>query len=166
MFQKGAYVVKIPEGICKIEDVVTLDITGTSKDKEYYMLVPRNENSARIYVPVDHAKDRIRNVISKEDAMKFIRSIPDISEKDIENEKTREQEYKTAILSCNNEKIVSIIKSIYTRKQERIEQGKTVTATDDRYFKQAENILFSELSFVLNIPKENMEQFIADTISS
>lgn len=166
MFQKGAYVVKIPEGICKIENVLTLDITGTGKDREYYMLIPLHENSARIYVPVDHAKDRIRNVISKEDAMKFIKSIPDISEKDIENEKTREQEYKTAILSCNNEKIVSIIKSIYTRKQERIEQGKTVTATDDRYFKQAENILFSELSFVLNIPKENMEQFIADTINS
>lgn len=166
MFQKGAYVIKIPEGICKIEDVVTLDITGMNKNKEYYMLIPLHENNAKIYVPVDHAKNRIRNVISKEEAVKFIRSIPDISEKDIENEKMREQEYKAAILSCNNEKIVSIIKSIYTRRQERIEHGKTATATDDRYFKQAENLLFSELSFVLDIPKENMEQYIADTISS
>ena len=45
-------------------------------------------------------------------------------------------------------------------------QGKKVTATDDRYFKQAEDVLFSELSFVLNIPKENMQQFIADTIEA
>lgn len=40
---------------------------------------------------------------------------------DISNEKMREQEYKTAILSGDNEKIVSIIKLIYARKQERID---------------------------------------------
>lgn len=103
-------------------------------------------------------------MISKEDAMKFIKSIPDIHEMDITNEKMREQEYRTAILSGNHEKIVSIIKLLYARRQKRMEQGKKITATDDRYFKQAEEVLFSELSFVLQVPKEKMEQFIADTI--
>ena len=63
-------------------------------------------------------------MVSKEDAIQFIKSIPDINEKDILNEKMREQEYKTAILSGNNESIVSIIKLLYARKQKRIEQGK------------------------------------------
>ena len=98
-------------------------------------------------------------MVSKEDAIQFIKSIPDINEKDILNEKMREQEYKTAILSGNNESIVSIIKLLYARKQKRIEQGKKTTTIDDRYFKQAEDMLFSELSCVLDVPKENMEQF-------
>ena len=141
-----------------------LDIYDT--DKEYYMLVPISEKSSKIYIPTDNAEGRIRKVISKEETLKFIKSIPEIDAKDIPNEKMREQEYKTSILSCNNEKIVSIIKSIYARKQERMEQGKKITTTDDKYFKRAEDVLFSELSFVLNIPKDKMEQFISDTIEA
>lgn len=114
MYNKGDYVVKIPEGICQIENV-------------------------------GHADGRIRHIITKDDAMKYIKSIPDISEKDISDEKLREQEYKAAILSGDHVKIVSIIKAIYARKQERIKQGKKITATDDRYFKQAEEVLFSVL---------------------
>lgn len=164
MYNKGDYVVKIPEGICQIENVGHLDISGMNKDRAYYMLVPVKEKASKIYIPVDNADGRIRHIITKDDAMKFIKSIPAIREKDISDEKLREQEYKSAILSGDHVKIVSIIKSIYARKQERIKEGKKVTATDDRYFKQAEDILFSELSFALQIPKENMEQFIADTI--
>lgn len=115
MYNKGDYVVKIPEGICQIENV-------------------------------GHADGRIRHIITRDDAMKFIKSIPDISEKDISDEKLREQEYKAAILSGDHVKIVSIIKAIYARKQERIKQGKKITATDDRYFKQAEEVLFSVLT--------------------
>ena len=48
----------------------------------------------------------------------------------------------------------------------RIKQGKKSTVTDDKYFKQAEDVLFSELSFVLDIPKENMVQFIEDMIKA
>ena len=42
--------------------------------------------------------------------------MPDIDEKDIQNEKMREQEYKAVILSGDNEKIASILKLIYSRK--------------------------------------------------
>ena len=34
MYKKGNYVIKIPEGICEIEDVGCLDISGVNKDKE------------------------------------------------------------------------------------------------------------------------------------
>ena len=36
MYKKGDYVIKIPEGICEIEDVGCLDMSGVNKDKEYY----------------------------------------------------------------------------------------------------------------------------------
>ena len=166
MYNKGDYVLKIPEGICKIADIGYFDISGMNTDKQYYILVPIKDDTSKVYIPVENAGEKLRSIISKDDAMQFIKSIPDINTKDIANEKMREQEYKSAILSGDHEKLVSIIKLIYARKCERINQGKKVTAIDDRYFKQAEDILFSELSFVLNVPKENMEQFIADTINA
>ena len=164
MYSKGDYVIKLPEGVCRIESVGHLHMSGVNSDKEYYMLVPITDETSKVYIPVDSAKNRMRSVISKEDALQLIKSMPDINQKDIFNERMRELEYKEAILSGDNEKIVSIIKLIYNRKQKRMKQGKKVTATDDRYFKQAEDILFSELSFVLNIPKEDMGQFILETI--
>lgn len=164
MYKKGDHVVKIPEGICEIEDVGCLDISGVDKDKEYYILAPINQRGSKIYISVDNVHGRIRNMISNEDAITFIKSIPDIDEKDIQNEKMREQEYKAVILSGDNEKIASILKLIYVRKQERAEQGKKLSSTDEKYFKLAEDMLFSELAFVLDVPKENMEQYIADMI--
>lgn len=164
MYRSGDYVVKIPEGVCKIEAVGTIDMSGIDKRKQFYSLVPVVENTSKIYIPVDKADGRIRSVISREDAMSFIKSIPGIEVKEISDERMREREYKDAILSGDYEKLVSVIKLIYMRIQKRSKQGRKATATDDRYFRQAENILFSELSFVLDIPKDRMEQFIADTI--
>lgn len=137
-----------------------------NKDKEYYALAPINQKGAKIYIPVDNVHGRIRNIISKEDAIAFIKSMPDIDEQDIQNEKMREQEYKAVILSGDNEKIASILKLIYSRKQERAEQGKKLSSTDEKYFKLAEYMLFSELSFVLNVPREHIEQYIADMIEA
>ena len=37
MYKKGDYVVKMPEGICKIENVGHPDTTGMNKTKEYYI---------------------------------------------------------------------------------------------------------------------------------
>ena len=164
MYRNGDYVMKIPEGVCRIEDVGTIDISGIVKNKQYYSLVPVVESTSKIYIPVDKADGRIRSVISRDEAMSFIKSMPEIEAKEITDERIREREYKEAVLSGDYEKLVSVIKLIYTRIQQRSAQGRKATATDDRYFRQAENILFSELSFVLDIPKEQMEQFIADTI--
>ena len=122
MYRRGDYVVKVPEGVCKIEEIGQFDISGT--DREYYLLVPIAEQSSRIYVPTDNAAGRIRSVIKKAEAMQLIKSIPRINEKEITSEKMREQEYKETILSGNPEKIVSIIKLLYSRRQERLEHGK------------------------------------------
>ena len=165
MYRNGDYVVKIPEGVCRIEDVGTIDMSGIDKNKQFYSLVPVVGSTSKIYIPVDKADGRIRSVISREEAMSFIKSIPEIEVKEISDERMREHEYKEAVLSGDYERLVSVIKLIYTRIQKRYAQGRKATATDDRYFRQAENILFSELSFVLDIPKDRMEQFIADTIN-
>mgnify|MGYP000342574589 CR=1 FL=1 len=81
MYKKGDYVIKIPEDICEIEDVGCLDMSGVNKDKEYYALAPINQKGSKIYIPVDNVHGRIRNIISKEDAIAFIKSMPDIDEK-------------------------------------------------------------------------------------
>ena len=121
---------------------------------------------ANFHFPEEHEISEKDEKEVREKVERLIALMPDIDEKDIQNEKMREQEYKAVILSGDNEKIASILKLIYSRKQERAEQGKKLSSTDERYFKLAEYMLFSELSFVLNVPREHIEQYIADMIEA
>ena len=117
MFNKGDYVVNSNNGICRIDDIVELN-TPNGK-KEYYLLIPFNEQTAKIYIPLDSASKRIRYAMNKDQAIQLIESIKNINETYIENEKEREKIYKDAINSCNPQKLVGIIKNLYLRRLER-----------------------------------------------
>lgn len=160
MYQIGDYVVKVNNGVCQVKDIIEMEQTANVR-KKYYLMVPRDDVSAKLYVPVDGNGSNVRSVMSAAEAKEFIGRIPMIEEAWIESDKMREQEYKAAIRSGSPEQLVSIIKNIYIRNQRRQEQGKKNTTVDERYFKQAENILYSELAFALEKDKSEIGQLIA-----
>lgn len=148
MFNKGDYVVNAINGICKIEDIVEMDMLGNNQVKSYYFLIPVSEQTAKVYIPVDNAAARIRAVIDEQIADEILSDILNVPELEIPSEKERELMYKNAIKSCEPRQLVSLIKCINKRKRERLELGKKCTAVDERYYKNAENNLCSELAFV------------------
>ncbi|MBD5465586.1 MAG: CarD family transcriptional regulator [Lachnospiraceae bacterium] len=164
MFEKGEYVVYGSKGVCEVVDVTTMDLEGVPKDRLYYVLHPYDQKEGRIFTPVDNEKTVIRRIISKKEADTLIDEIPNIDELWISNDKLRELKYKECIRSCECREWIRIMKTLYQRGQERLASGKKITATDSRYLKQAEENLYSELSISLNIPREQMEQYIADKI--
>lgn len=164
MYKVGEYVIKVADGVCKIEDILHLDIPDVDKKKLYYLLIPQEDQNARIYIPVDRADDKIRKVISEEEAWKIIKKVPRIKSTWIVNEKLREQKYKEIIQSCNPESLIGLIKDIYMRREKRYEQGKKDTAVDERFFKLAEDNLYSELAFAIGKNKNEICQIIKDTV--
>lgn len=164
MFQKGNFVISTNNGICEIQDILIMNMSGTAK--EYYLLVPIDEQSAKVYIPVDLAENRIRPVITKDEALEIIKNIPAIDAVWIENEKEREKTYKDALASRDTTRLISIIKTLYLRKKERTDAGKKNTAVDERYFKLAENQLHAELAFALGEEKQNIQKIIIDHITN
>ena len=162
MFKKGDYVVNSNNGICKIEDIIMMD--SSNGKKEYYLLIPISEQTAKVYIPVDRADQRIRLAMNKEQALQFIHAIKDIKETYVENEKEREKTYKEAVNSREPRRMVGIIKTLYLRRLERAGAGKKTTTIDERYFKLAENYLHSELAFALQVGKEEINQIILKNI--
>lgn len=161
MFEIGDYVVYGHTGICQVIGVTTMDMPGISKDRLYYILRPEGQAEGKIYTPVENGKMVLRKVMTREEAETLIAEIPSIETLVIEDDKHREERYKACIKSCECKELIRIIKTIYLRKQERLSQGKKVTATDERYLKMAEDNLYSEMSILLGIPKNKMEQYIA-----
>lgn len=162
MFEKGSYVVNANNGICEISDVVTMNMG--SGDREYYVLIPIGESTAKLYLPVDIAEKRIRPAMNSDDAWRLIKEIKAVDEALVENEKEREKLYKEAINSREPKQLISIMKTLYIRRQKRLEEGKKTTALDERYFKLAENQLYSELAFALGVQKSELNEIIEQHI--
>ena len=56
MFKKGEYVIYGNAGVCQIIDISTLNMHGAPKDKLYYILEPVNQNSSRVFSPIDNKR--------------------------------------------------------------------------------------------------------------
>lgn len=164
MFEIGTFVVYGNTGICKIEDISTLDIPGASNNRLYYVMTSLKGNGNRDFLPVDNTRVVIREVISKEDANSLFDRVADIPEIQVDNDKQREEKYKEFSKRCDCECWISIIKTIESRKKERLAQGKKITATDDRYYRLAADQLCSELAFVLELEANVIEEKIKSAI--
>jgi CarD family transcriptional regulator len=166
VFEKGEYVVCGNKGVCLVEDITTLNISGVDKAREYYILKPLYVTGSTVYVPVDAAEESMRRVLSKAEAENLIKEIPDIPLISIANDKLLEQEYRVCMKSNSCHELVKVIKTIYIRKQKRTEAGRKVTAVDAKYFRLAEDSLYGELAVALEIPKKEVEDFISGEISA
>ena len=166
MYCVGNYVVKAPEGVCKIEAIAALDIPNVPKDKMYLHLVPVENTTVKLYLPQDNAADKLRDVITEDEAVGLIEKIPCIEPAEIPEEKQRDKVYKEALLSSNPEQLVAVIKAIYMRNEKRLSQGKKSGAVDEHFFKAAEERLYAELAFALKRDKDDMRTYIIDTINN
>ena len=160
MFEKGRYIVYGNTGVCEIEDITSPDIKGVSEDRLYYVLNPCFKKGNRIFTPVDNEKVVIRAVMTEEEAASLVDAIPTIEELWEKDDKMRELRYKEAIRSCNPREWIQIIKTSYLRREQRKAQGKKATTVDERYFKAAEDHLYAELSIALNMPKEEVRDYV------
>ena len=160
IFEKGSYVVYGINGICKVEDIRTLNIDGIPKDRLYYVLIPTQRKESEIFTPVHNQKVQMRKILNKQEAEQLIDQIPEVKTLWIQNEREREQCYKQYLRTCDCMDCVRIIKTLYLRKRDRLVQGKKVTAVDERYLKMAEENLYAELALVFELSEEQMEAYI------
>ena len=149
MFDVGDFIIYGSNGVCRITHIGPMKMPGVPKDRLYYTMVPCYIRDSEIFTPVDNERVVMRKVMSKDEAEDFIQSISEIKELEIIEEKRRELEYKQAVLTCEPEVLVSLIKTIYTRMEDRIAEGKKVTSSDSKYFHLAEESLYGELAISL-----------------
>ena len=141
MFEIGDYVLNATNGICKISEIVELDMSGDKQLKSYFLLRPVEEENDRVYIPVDNADKRIRKVITQDEALAVLDRVPEIEALAVNNEKERETRYKEAVRSCEPDCVISLLKCLHIRNEQRALAGKKSTAVDERYGMMAEHNL-------------------------
>lgn len=164
MFEIGDCVLNATNGICKISEIVELDMSGDKQLKSYFLLRPVEEENDRVYIPVDNADKRIRKVITQDEAQAVLDRVPEIEALAVNNEKERETRYKEAVRSCEPDSVISLLKCLHIRNEQRAQAGKKSTAVDERYGKMAEHNLNAELAFVLEKDKQEIKDIIHDML--
>lgn len=164
MFSIGQRVICGNKGVCTVEDITTLDISGIDKAKKYYILKPKYVTASTVYVPVDTAATSMRTILTKEEAEDLIQSIPEIEPLEIKNEKLIEQDYKACMKSNQCSEWVRLIKTIYLRRQKRFQAGRKETAVDSKFCRIAEDNLYGELAVALDMERSEVSKYIADRL--
>lgn len=162
MYNKGDVVLYGTNGICDIIDITTVDIQGIAKDRLYYVLKTRN-NTGTIYVAVDSDISKMRKLISKDEATELIAGIAEIEPLELKDKKKPDAEYREVLQRYDCKELIGLIKCIYFRKKERLEEGKKVIAADEKYMKLAEDILYQELGVILDIPKDRVLDYLRNS---
>lgn len=165
MFQVNDLIMYGSHGVCRVTDIGPVSMSMVDKNKQFYTLRPVYHQETVVYAPVDSEKSVMRMIISKEDAEKLIDEIPQMESVWIGNDKEREQQYKASLRTCDCKELIRIIKTLYHRKQSRLESGKKVTAVDERYFRLAEEQLYGELAIALDMEKEKVGPYITECIA-
>lgn len=166
MFEIGQFIVYGSSGVCKVVDIGKIEMPGMPEDRIYYTLEPCYTKGSRILTPTDNKKTIMRRLMTKPEADELIDNVENIEVLWITDERKREEAYKDMIAKCDCHELVKVIKTIYLRKQKRIAAGKKVTISDERYFKLAEDNLYSELAIVLGLTKEEARDYMINRIEN
>ena len=165
MYSIGDVVMYGSFGICWIESIEKRNLTG--EEQEYYILKHTNSDKNIFYVPTDNAAavSKMRPVCSKAEVDSLISHMN--TEKPIwfENDLKRKEEYSRIIRDGNKQEIIRLIKTLYLRRKEVAKSGKKLHSSDINYLSTAENMLFEEFAYALDIDKSEVVDYIEQHIS-
>lgn len=147
------------KSVCQVKEIK--EKAGT----KYYQLVPIDDASLKIEVPVEDKDKVLRNLITKEEIENLIKNMPNIELIDC-NDRMIELEYRNLLATGNREDIIKVIKTAYLRNKTRLDNKKKISEKDMTYLEKAEKLLYNEFSVVLNLSLEDTKQYIINKVEA
>lgn len=160
MFTTGDRVMYGSHGVCTIVDIEQRRIDR--KDIEYYVLCPIKQIDARFYIPVQNPKalSKLSPLLSPMQLEALFREQANAADIWIEDENMRKQKYKEVISSGNRADLIQWVRSLHIRRRMIAEAGKKFHQADDNFLKDAEKLLTTEFSIVLNISEDLVREYV------
>lgn len=164
LFKIGELIQYGNTGVCRVTEIKEIDDSIKGKRK-FYVLESLYQRCI-ISTPVDNKKVFMRPIMSKEEAEDLINEIPTIEFEEYHSPVTREltEHYEASFKSHSCEDLLELTMSIYSKKQTMAEQKKKIGIIDERFLKRGEELLFGEFAAALDIPREQVQEYIAERI--
>lgn len=154
MFDTGEIIVYGSSGVYRVAEIGGIAIKGC-EGRDYYTLEPVF-GSGTSYVPVDTGVF-MRKVMTADEVNDLIDRIPAISGDGFSSTSPRlvKEHYSASMKTHDTDKMIGMIKQIWEKGEH-----KKLSRIEQQYMEQAENLINSEFSVALGIPREEVAGYI------
>jgi CarD family transcriptional regulator len=162
MYKVGDLVMYRNIGVCRVVDIVEreqFDQVGT-----YYTLKPLNDDKSTIFVNIENKKVMMRYLIPADEMREIVENIGKVDGYFCDNDRERDAHYRELINSGDTMNWVQVIKGLYVRKQDRNRKGKDLSQQEERLFRTAEKLFYSEIAYSLDIPMDDVVDYISEKV--
>ncbi len=166
IFEPGEYVVYGKVGVCTVEGRQMLAF-GAVGGGEYYVLHPQTDPGSSIYVPCENEKltGRLRQLLTPAEIDSLLRNSSDQDELIwLEDRNERHSAFHRILTGDDRSQVLRLIRCLYTRKQEKVSQGKHLSMADEAVLMEGIRLVEEEFSVALHIPRREVEAYIRSRI--
>ena len=152
-------------GVCRVEEIVEETPRGADGPRRFYSLRPLYQKCS-IRAPAAGGKVFIRPIISDSEARDLIARMPHVQAEPYHNRNLNQlrEHYRECLECFDCEGLIRLMKSLWLKKREAESQKKKFGAVDERFMREAEDLLYGEFAAALDIDRDKVEHYIADTL--
>lgn len=167
MLNIGEKVLYGAAGACTVTDICTKKF-GDKGEQEYYVLVPVHDTRTTLYVPLKNEalQAKMKKLLSPEELEALIDSMPREEAVWINDEKARQESFKSILKSGDRRELIGMTKALYSHRQKVTAMGRKLHMSDERLFKEAEKLLCDEFAVVLDMQPSEVMPFIINKLNA
>lgn len=165
MYQSGSYVVYGAQGVCR---VIGTEIQRINRTKsEFLILEPIEKAESRFYLPTGNPAviAKIRPVLTPEELRELFRSSEIQNGVWIPDENRRKQQYRELLSGADRMALLKMLLLVYRHRDQQLAAGRKFHQCDDNFMHDAEKLLCSEISLVLQMAGPEARIFLREQLN-
>lgn len=162
-FEIGDQIIYGSMGVCTVVDIAVPDLPGATR--ECYVLKPHYVANSKVYAPVEENPVKMRSLLTPEEVQSLIDDLPQIQAFPANKEKQElYNTYRSVIRSADSFLLAKLLKTLHEKKKRVVAQRKVIPSAEKEYFDTAEKMLYGEIAVALQMPIEEVEDYIVDRL--
>lgn len=148
-------------GVFRIDGVCKKKIDG--RETEYYVLKPVYEHGvSTAYVPVENEQltAKLRPLLSRQEVVELIDSLPHMQTPWIESQDVRREKYREILHKGDRIAMIRAIRALHLHRREQEARGKRLYLVDEHFLKEAERLLYDEFAVALQMEPKQVLPYI------
>ena len=160
MYQIDDWVVYGIHGVCRV--VGTEKQLVNRKRTLFLVLEPLAQAESRFYLPVDNptAMSKLKSVLTKSEFAELLDSDAVRQDIWIPEENLRKQRYRELIGTGDRVSLMNLAATLYRYKDTQTAAGRKFHQSDENFLRDAERLLSSELSLVMELPQQEARDYL------
>lgn len=165
MYQVGEQVVYGSHGVCNVVDV---EVRKIDRQKvEYFALEPVDQPGARFFVPTGNptALSKLRYVMDRDTLTRLLDCKCTEQDVWIADEGRRKLYYRELINNADCAALITMVGALCRHRKEQLASGRKFHVCDENFLRDAQKLLTSEISVVMEMDQTSAREFLAQSLS-